>query len=137
MAGPISTAIGDIFGAIGAAEEATAYDQAASYATQSAQIEKESTAIQQTQLSRVIYQTLGAQRADQAAGGFTSGGSAGDVYRSSVSQGSLAHQLVAQQGAINRNSYLAAASQYKGMASNARAQATGQAISSPFALFGL
>lgn len=114
--GGIGQGVSDLFGAIGQFEEAGAYNTAASYATQNAEISKESTAIQQTQLSRQLYQVQGAEQADVAGGGFKQSGSAIDVFRSNAQQGSLAHQLLGRQGIINENSYLAAAAQYKAMA---------------------
>lgn len=113
-------AISDLFGAAGDAAEGKAYKQAATYATENAQLEQESTAIQQAQLQRKITQSLGGQIAQEGAANLT-GGTARYLYANSLSQGALAHGLLAVQGKVNENSYREAAAQYNGMASAAKA----------------
>ncbi|CAB4132183.1 hypothetical protein UFOVP134_59 [uncultured Caudovirales phage] len=119
--GDIGAAAQDIFGGIGDLEAASAYGQAAQYAGQNAQLEKESTNIQQAQLQRHIESAVGGQVAQTAGAGLAVSGSALSAYKASMQQGALAHGITAVQGQINVNSYLEAQAQYKGMqnASNA------------------
>lgn len=127
--------ISDIFGTIGAAEEAAAYNKASGLATLNAKITKESTAIQETQASRQIFQTIGAQKAAVGGAGFAASGSAQDLLRSSVSQGALQKQVIEQQGLINENGYLAQAAAYTGQSAAATATAISDGISSIFDIF--
>lgn len=139
MAGnPISSAVGDIFGAIGDFSEAGAYSKAAKIANENAQISEQSTQIQETQQARALYQNLGTQVAAAGANGLSSsGGSAAAIMRSSMAQGALAKQLIGRQGVINENSFKTEAASYQGMASAANAAGIASAISAPLALFGL
>lgn len=126
----------DIFGAVGDLKEAQAYGLAAKYASQNAQISVASTNIQETQASRKIFQTLGAQSAEVASAGFASGGTNGDLARSSIAQGSLTKSLISEQGLITRNSYEEESARYKGMQSAAKAAATGGFLSGIFKVAG-
>ncbi len=126
---PFSTGVGDIFGGIGDLAEASDYGQAATLEETNVALEKQSVAIQQAQLGRSIYQNEGAQREAAAANGLTTGGSAGDIFRSSVTQGALAHQLVGRNGLLQENSFQAQADAYKGMQSSLTSSAFGSFIS--------
>lgn len=120
------SAISDLFGAAGDASEAKAYGQASAFAKQNAQVSAESTALQQYQAQRQVYQITGAGQAAAAGNGLTGGGSAQDILRSSVQQGALQKQVIANQGIINENSYLEQADQYTGMQKAAKsAQGSG------------
>ena len=121
----ISAGIGDIFGGIGDLSEAAAYGQAAKIAQQNATLSVESGAIQQLQASRKIYQTVSAQGAQVAGAGLKQAGSAGDLYRASVSQGALTKQLIGLQTGINANSFQQEAAAYKGMQGAAQASGIG------------
>lgn len=123
--GYISGGISSIFGAIGDLSEAGAYKKAATIADQNAALEAESTSIQQSQESRKVFQTLGAQASQVAGAGLTAGGSSLDVLRSSVQQGSLQKQLIGLQGAVQENSFKQEASAYQGMEGAANAAAGG------------
>jgi hypothetical protein len=123
--GDAGGAVSDIFGAMGDMSEASAYGQAAKYATQNAQLEQTSTQIQEFQANRAITQSIGATQAATAGAGFTQGGSSGDILRSSAAQGGLTKNLISIQGQVNENGYLEQASQFKGMQSAAQAAAGG------------
>ena len=117
--------VSDLFGAAGDSSEASAYGKAAEIAGQNAGIATQSTAIQQSQASRQIYQSLGGINAAAASNGLTTGGSAGDIYRSSAYQGALTKQLIGRQGLINENSFLAEQASYQGMQSAANSASAG------------
>lgn len=135
--GGISSGIGDIFGAIGDFAEGSAYGSAAKLAGENADISAQSTAIQETQQARQLYQNLGAQRAAEGANGLTTGGSAGDIMRSSMAQGALAKQLIGRQGLINENGFKAEQQAYSGMASAANASGIGSSIGGILSIVGL
>lgn len=118
-------AVSDIFGGIGSLKAASAYTKASQIELQNAQIAKESTAIQETQTQRQIFQTIGAQQTAVGAGGFDQSGTAQDLLRSSVSQGALQKQVIQEQGQINFNAYEAQATAYQGQAAAAKAAAGG------------
>ncbi len=98
------------------------YSKAADIATQNVGITGMSTAIQQAQLNRKIYQTVSTQQAGLG-GANVSGGSAGDLMRESVQQGALAQTLVTTQGNIQKNAFEEQATAYQGMAGSANAAA--------------
>ncbi len=125
-------AIGDLFGGLGSFAsaagdfaEASAYGTAAKYAGQNAVIAQEAGNIRQEQTGRAIYRTLGAQQAQYAGAGLTSGGSAQEVLRSSVSQGALEKAIVNEQTQINVTGYKEQQAQFQGM--QAMADAAGGA----------
>lgn len=124
----IGGAVKDLFGGIGEFESASGYKAAAGYATQNADIAKQSEQIQETQAQRKIYQTIGGQKADIGGAGLAESGSALDVMRSSAEQGSLTKQLIAAQGQINVNGYEEEASNYNAMATAAKTSGTGSII---------
>ncbi len=121
---------------------AASYNKAADIAVQNVGIEGMSTAIQQAQLNRKIYQTVSSQQAGLGAGN-VSGGSAGDLMRESMQQGALAQTLVTTQGDIQKNAFEEQATAYQGMAGSANAaaaaavqQANAQQQSGLFGLLG-
>lgn len=125
IVGAAGDLFGGIFGALGNASEADAYGTAAKLAGQNAVISQEAGNIRTEQTQRQIYKVLGQQGAGYAAGGLTSSGSAQDVLRSSVSQGSLEKSIVNEQTQINVTGYEAQAAQFKGMQGAAEAAAGG------------
>lgn len=126
--GGLGSAVSSIFGGIGDFEEASAYDKAAEYSAQNAQLEKESTAIQMLATKRQIFQAQGATAAYAAGAGLAKSGSVGDLLREGAQQGSLQMQLVHTQGLINENAYLEQEAANKGMASAARAGGVGDIL---------
>lgn len=126
--GDIGSAVADIFGGIGNQKAAGSYEEGASIARQSARESEWATAIQQVKLSREVDKTLSGQASDVASAGFTSGGSAGDLLRDSVSQGAIGHQLTQVQGSINTEAYLSQAKALEGQAAASNATATGDFI---------
>lgn len=130
IAGAAGDLIGGLFGAAGSAAEAKAYKQAAKYALQNAVISQEAGDIKLEQTSRQIFKTLGTQQAGYAGAGLTSGGSAQEVIRSSVSQGALEKAIVNEQTQINVIGYKAEAAQFAGMAAAAKDAAKGGFLSS-------
>jgi hypothetical protein len=121
----IGGAVADLYSAEGKRAEAKNYDLAAGLADKNVQYTTLSTAIKNMQAERQIYQTIGEQTAGVAAAGFTAGGSAGDLLRSSVSQGSLTHAVISQQGLIQEESYKEQAESYRNMADAANKAAEG------------
>jgi hypothetical protein len=124
----IGGAVADLFAAQGDKSEATNYTAAAGLADQNAQYTMLSTGIKNMQADREIYQTIGKESADVAASGFSSGGSAGDLLRSSASQGALTHATLSEQGLIQEQGYEEQASSYRNMAEAANSAATGSTI---------
>lgn len=121
-------AVNDIFGAIGSFQSAGAYNKAAAYAEQNANITRQSTAVKQLQTQRQIFQTIGGQKADVAGAGLAASGSALDILKSSMAQGALTKQLVTNQGMIDANSYEAQATAYKSQASSAKSAGIGSLV---------
>lgn len=126
----LGSAASDLFGGIGQFESAGGYKAAAGFAQENAGIAEQSARIQGMMAQRQITQTLGGQRADIAGAGLAASGSALDVVRDSAQQGSLAKQLIANQGAINVQGYEAEAANYNAMASAAKTAGKGGIIGS-------
>lgn len=124
----IGGAVSSLFGASGATASARSYDQAAAIAEQNAQIAKEATTVKELQESRLLYRTIGKQRAGVAGAGFSEGGTALDILQSSASEGALTRAIISMQGSLTENSYAEQAGIYKGMADSARTSSTGQTI---------
>ena len=122
-------AVSDLFGSQGEAAQANSYAGGAALAQQNAQLTAASTAIQQTQTTRQVEQSLATTQADVAGAGFTESGSALDILKMSAQQGALAKSLVNIQGAINENSYAAQAGALSGEAAAANATSTAGEIS--------
>lgn len=124
----IGGAVSALFGAEGSAASAKSYDEASAIATQNAQIVASATAIKEAQTSRAIFQTIGKQQAQIGGAGFAASGTAIDLLRSSASQGALEKAVLAENGAIQENSYAEQAGLYAGLAGSARSAGTGQKI---------
>lgn len=124
----LGSAVGDIFGGIGGLDEAAAYGKAAKIAASNAQLTGVSTRIQEKQVERQAYQVIGAgqaQVAESFAGNNGTGGSAGDIFRSSSQQAALAKGLTNIQGQITQAGFEAQAAAYQGQAAAAKAQGIG------------
>jgi len=98
--------IGGVFSGLAASKgakiSAKFYRQAAAYT-------ERSTAIKELMFSRELYRTLGAGRADIAASGIKLAGSAADVMRASAQEGAITRAIIAEQGLIEKTSYIAQA----------------------------
>lgn len=105
--------------------EAKNYDLAADLAGKNVQFTEASTAIKQAQNDRQIYQKIGGQQADVAAGGFASSGSALDLMADSAAQGRLVKSVTEQQGLITEAGYQEQQQSYLTMSAAARATAAG------------
>lgn len=99
--------------------EADSYDKAQSLALQNEQFTEQSTAIQQAQSDRSIYQGLGQIRAAAGASGLQMDGSASDVLADSARQGELQKQVLGNQGLMTEAGYTEQAETYKNMSSAA------------------
>ncbi len=77
----------------GTQAEADAYAMASAISGGNQQSEAIAESVREVQLNREVEQTVGGQKADIAANGFTQGGSGLDLMRSSYRQGALATQL--------------------------------------------
>lgn len=109
-------AVSDLTASFGDEAEASNYRMAADLADKNEQYTELSTAIKNTQADREIYQTIGQQQAQVAGAGFAEGGSAGDLLRSSVSQGALQHAVISKQGQMQEEAYKEQAASYRTMA---------------------
>lgn len=114
--GDLGGAVGDIFSGIGGLSEAGGLSDAADLARKNAKLVERATQIEEIRQTRQIYQAVGGQQADIAAAGFSLSGSAIDLMKSSMQQGSLDKALIANQGEIEKNSYLAQAGAYEAQA---------------------
>lgn len=95
--------------------EGEMYGTAASLADTNAAFTAQSTAIQTAQADRSLFGVLGSESAGIASSGFGEGGSAGDILRSSASQGALNRAVLGQQGLITEAGYQEQASSYRSM----------------------
>lgn len=127
--GDIFGGVGDLFAASGDKAAAKGYYRASGFATQNAELTKQSTKIKEVQASREIYQTLGGQQADIAGAGLADSGSALDVIRSSAEQGALTKQLIGYQGLITQHGYEAEAASYLAQGKAMKAAAKGKTAS--------
>lgn len=140
-------AVSDLFGSLGDFAESKAYRHASTLADYNAAISNMGTDIQQSQASRELYRSVGAQAAEVGGAGFASSGSNLDLMRSSVAQGSLTKQLIQAQGTITASGYEQEAAAYKAMSSTAKTSGTsgilggivkaGEAVATGLSLFGL
>ena len=100
-------------------QEASHYRHAGDLADQNARFVAESTAIQNTQLQRQVFQGLGSIEATVAGSGMADSGSALDILRSSAQQGALQEEVLKRQGLISEQGYKEQANSYRDMASSA------------------
>jgi hypothetical protein len=134
--GSLGQGVSDIFGGFGDLAEAGAYGTAARIAQTNAGIAQNSGQIEQLQAARKIYQTVSAQEAQVGGAGLAESGSALDLYRSSMQQGSLTKQLISRQTAINVGSFEQEAAAYQGMQSAAKASAGGSFLGGALGIIG-
>ena len=118
-------AISDLFGGIGDLTEASGYNTAAGIAQSNEKLEATSTAIQEAQADRAIYQQQGTAAAGYAGSGLAMSGSAQDVLRAGAQQGALKKQVLAVQGGISEANYAEQAQSFSQMASTATTAAAG------------
>lgn len=123
----LGSAVTDLFSAQGSKQAGAAYGKAATIAEQNELLTQRSTAIQEQQEQRTITQALGTEQAGVSGVGFTSGGSALDLLRSSAQQGALSKQLIANQGEITAQGFAQQAAAYTGQEQAAQTAAKGQA----------
>lgn len=142
--GDFGGAVSDLFGSAGSSQAASSYSKAAQIAQTNEALTLRSTAVQEQQEDIQTYKVLGTESADVAGAGFTQGGSAGDLMRSSANQAALSKQLIENQGQITAQGYAEQANAYEGQASAAQTQSKGQAaggilgaISGIASIFGL
>ncbi len=126
-------AASDIFGAYGTGLkakgnelEAENYREASKFATLEAQIQHSTTAVQESQAQRQAIQGIGMASASIAGAGFGSGGSAGDILRSSAQQGALHSAVVEQTGQVQEIGFEEQAKSYENMAKAADLAAQSQ-----------
>ncbi len=92
------------------------YTLAAALAGQNEEFTVQSTAVQEAQTARRMYQAEGATAAEVGGAGFQNSGSALDIMRSNVQQGSLNKQIVGQQGLITEAGYAEQQTAYTNLA---------------------
>lgn len=154
MAGGITSAIGDVGGAVnslfagfgaqaragsfrtraqgdilrgeGALIEASNYQRAEDLARTNEEYVKESTAIQQAQADREILLNRGKAVAAAGESGVTQGGSALDILAANASQGELQKQVLAKQGLITEAGYEEQAQSYGAMVNAANIAVQGE-----------
>lgn len=133
----IGGAVQDIFfTGPGARAEASSLRAAAQAEGENADLETNAVLIQNVQLQRKIAQSEGSTQAQVEGNGFTMGGSALDILRSSAQQGALAHQVVNEQGQIKINSYKLQEQAYEAQAKAADAAASAADIGAVFKVIG-
>lgn len=125
----IGSAVSELFGAAGAGASSAQYTTAAGIATENAQISQASANLQQIQLKRQAYQTIGGQQAQVAGAGMANSGSAMYLMRSSTQQANLQQAVAREQGLITTNAYEEQAGVFQAMASAASSAQTGATIS--------
>lgn len=119
----------------GASAEAGQYQKAAAISSNNATIALVSGGLEQYVQTRQLQNTLGAQRAGVAGGGFQESGSAVDLARSSLQQGLLQNQVIGLNANMQAGGYLeqaqaseaeATAAQYASSAEAAQSGAASQ-----------
>jgi hypothetical protein len=98
-------AVGDLFAAEGARQEAGAYGTAANIAGQEEALTYASGRIQRIQEQRQLNLVLGGQRAEIGAAGFANTGTAGDLLRASTQQGGLTQAITQIQTSTTASGY--------------------------------
>lgn len=119
-----AAAAGSTLNAQGAQIEADAYGTAAGLAESNQQNEAIFEQVRQLQIMRNVDMTAGGIKADVAGNGFTQGGSAYDLVRSTYSQGYLATQISGMQSEAVQRGYLEEAAAANGEMAAAQTRAT-------------
>lgn len=119
--------------------EASNYRQASEFATYEAKVQNATTAVQEAQTQRQVYQGLGKVAASIGGSGFSDSGSGGDILRSSAQQGALQSAIAEQTGQVAEAGYKEQAKSYESMAeaSDMAAHAQKMAAYGSFASGGL
>lgn len=141
----LGSAVGDIFGGAAAVSSASGYKASAAAYRGTAQLYREQGAIygqmgevsatnadiagagaklQEVQAGREIYKVLGGQRADIAASGLDTTGSALDIIRSSTQQGQLQLGVLRNQGMLEQQGYKEEQLSYQAMGKASDAAST-------------
>ncbi len=110
--------------------EADSYDKAQALALQNEKFTEQSTAIQQAQSDRSIYQATGAIRANVGASGLQMSGSATDVLADSARQGELQKQVLGYQGLMTEAGYTEQAETYANMSGAAHIASDAETLAS-------
>lgn len=100
--------------------EADAYDNAASIADQNARLARVSGSVQQFQAGREAFKAMSGQRADIAAAGFGTHGTAAYMMADSAQQASLNSQMIGTQTEITVGGYQQQAEAQRAQATTAR-----------------
>ena len=111
-----TTAEADFLKAEGDVTEGQNYTLAAALAGQNEQFTEQSTAVQELQTQRQIYQPRGTTQAEIAGADLGNSGSALDMMRSNAQQGGLNKQIIAQQGEITEAGYAEQQTAYTNLA---------------------
>lgn len=119
--GGIASGVGQLFAAGG-------YKKAAELEQQNAAFTARVTGIQEQQQQREAFMAMGATEAAVGGAGFSLAGTALDLLKNSAQQASLEKNMIAVQGQIEENAYLAKAAEYSGMASASKASGIGGII---------
>lgn len=119
----IGTGIQDLFGAAGSKQDAASLDKAAGMEDVNAKLAGASKDIQHAAAARDIYKVIGGQASDIAGSGFQMSGSALDLARSSAQQGAITQALIENQGQIDIQGHLIAATNLRAQAASARSAA--------------
>lgn len=120
----LGTAAQDLFASEGSEASVASFQKAASIADTEADLEKQSTQIQEMQQKRQTMGVIGQQQAEVAGAGLAESGSALQLLASSTQQASLTTALTGVQGQILTEGY-----QQQSAAYTAQAQAAQQAAS--------
>lgn len=123
--GYIGGAVNDLFSMGGHNRAAGGLDRAAALADQSGDLSVYAGKIKVRQVQREAYKIIGGQEADVAGAGFTSGGSAMDLLRSSTQEAALAAGVTKMNAAIDTNDFRAQAQSYRDQAAQQRQAAQG------------
>lgn len=114
----------------GASAEAGQYEKAAAISANNATIALVSGGLEQYAQTRQLQNTLGAQRAGVAGGGFANAGSAVDLARSSLQQGLIQNQVLGLNANMQAGGYLEQAQASQGEATAAEYAASAEATQS-------
>jgi len=90
----------------GSRREADAYGTVGAIARENATVEGISGNIKQLQAARSVQRTIGRQRAETAAAGFSNAAGSLDILKSSLQEGYLQDQLIRSQTSVNQGGFL-------------------------------
>lgn len=130
--GYIGGAVEDLLGIGPSRAAAGGYRGAASLSRNDAALSVAATKVKETQLQREAYKVIGGQQSDVAGAGFAATGTALDLLRSSTQEAAAAIQLNDVQGMIEKNQFLAQATEYDTKAASEEANASGDIFGAIF-----